>query len=97
MLLDKFYLSSVFSSSGPHRKHIHFKNNAFPISYLNFNPKPPCPIEKKKLRRKTQDVLKNRNLISTESANSPSGVWFIIPINLANCEKSYESLFVFRL
>ena len=29
-------------------------------------------MEKKKLRRKTQDVLNNRNLISTESANSPS-------------------------
>ena len=29
-------------------------------------------MEKKKLRRKTQDVLKNRNLISPESANSPS-------------------------
>ena len=29
-------------------------------------------MEKKKLRRKTQDVLTNRNLISKESANSPS-------------------------
>ena len=29
-------------------------------------------MEKKKLRRKTQDVLTNINLISKESANSPS-------------------------
>ena len=29
-------------------------------------------MKKKKLRRKTQDVLTNRNLISKESANSPS-------------------------
>ena len=53
----------------PHRKYIYFCNS-ISIIYFILKPKPYCPMKRK--RKQIQCVISNRELISSESAHSPS-------------------------
>ena len=53
----------------PHRKYIYFFNS-ISIIYFILKPKPYCPMKRK--RKQIQCVISNRDLISSESAHSPS-------------------------
>ena len=53
----------------PHRNHIGFSKSIL-ISYFILKPKPYCPMKRK--RKQIQCVISNRELISSESAHSPS-------------------------
>ena len=54
----------------PHRNHVWFFNNYISISYFNLKPKPHWQMNRK--RKHIQCVISNRELISSESAHSPS-------------------------
>ena len=70
LFLAFFSLLIYLSLKWPHRNHVWFFNNSISISYFILKPKPYCPMKRK--RKHIQCVISNRDLISSESAHSPS-------------------------
>ena len=63
-------LTRILSLNRPQRKYIWFFNISISISYFILKPKLYCPMNRK--LKQIKCVISNRELISSESAHSPS-------------------------